>query len=169
MVKNCCSVGCHNVYKKRGRIHFYRFPTDPDRQAKWVTAIHREDWVPTEHSWLCSEHFVTGKKNNNLLAPNFILTIFKHVSSPEIHRMDAMVVSFDRRQSMKRKREERSEPSIHDSHEEGLHKSGEGHKTEPWRQPFESEFQLLQPYYEEIVRKHQSIKRSGNWKNVVKN
>ena len=66
--------------------------------------------------------------------------------------MDAMAVSFDRRQSMKRKREERSEPSIHDSHEEGLHRSGEGHKTEPWRQPFESEFQLLQPYYKEASK-----------------
>ena len=66
--------------------------------------------------------------------------------------MDAMAVSFDRRQSMKRKRGERSEPSIHDSHEEGLHRSGEGHKTEPRRQPFESEFQLLQSYYEEASK-----------------
>ena len=66
--------------------------------------------------------------------------------------MDAMAVSFDKRQSMKWKREEGSKPSIHDSHEEGLHRSGEGNKTEPRRQPFESEFQLLQPYYEEASK-----------------
>ena len=66
--------------------------------------------------------------------------------------MDAMAVSFDKRQSMKWKREEGSKPSIHDSHEEGLHRSGEGNKTEPRRQPLESEFQLLQPYYEEASK-----------------
>ena len=147
MVKNCCAVGCHNVYKKGSGIHFYRFPTEPDRRAKWVSAIHREGWVPTKYSWLCSEHFVTGKKSNNPLAPNFIPTIFKHISSPQKRRLNAMAVSFDRRQTMKRKREESSEPS-HDRHEEGLLGSPEGHKE----QPSTSEIQQLQSYYEEASK-----------------
>ena len=143
MVKNCCAVGCHNVYKKGSGIHFYRFPTEPDRRAKWVSAIHREGWVPTEYSWLCSEHFVTGKKSNNPLAPNFIPTIFKHISSPQKHRLNAMAVSFDRRQTMKRKKRAVNHHMI--GHEEGLLGSPEGHKE----QPSTSEIQQLQPYYEE--------------------
>ena len=147
MVKNCCTVGCHNVYKKGSGIHFYRFPTEPDRRAKWVSAIHREGWVPTEYSWLCSEHFVTGKKSNNPLAPNFIPTIFKHISSLQKRRLNAVAVIFNRRQTMKRKREESSEPS-YDRHEEGLLGSPEGHKE----QPSTSEIQQLQPYYEEAPK-----------------
>ena len=58
----------------------------------------------TEYSWLCSEHFVTDKKSNNPLAPNFIPTIFKHIGSLQKRKLNAMEVSFDRRQTMKRKR-----------------------------------------------------------------
>ena len=31
---------------------------------------------------MCSVHFVSGKKSNDHLSPDFVLTIFKHVSSP---------------------------------------------------------------------------------------
>ena len=40
MVKNCCAVGYHNVYKKGSEVQFYRFPTDPEKRARWVSAIH---------------------------------------------------------------------------------------------------------------------------------
>ena len=110
MVKNCCAVGCNNTYRKGSGIHFYRFPRDPERKAKWISAVRRaENWTPTEYSWLCSEHFISGKKSNNPLAPNYIPTIFKHVSSPEKRRLDASFSTFERRQAMKRKRTEQSE------------------------------------------------------------
>ena len=64
-----------------------------------------------------------------------------------------MVTSFDRRQTLKRKREESSEPFIDDSHEEGLCGDSEGHK----QQPSASEFQQLQPLYEE------ALKRKDKW------
>ena len=103
MVKCCCAVGCHK-YKKGSGLQFYRFPSDPERKSKWVSAVSRENWEPTEYSWICSEHFVSGSKSNNPLAPNFVPTIFKHVDSPSKRRMQSRMISFNRRQAMKRRR-----------------------------------------------------------------
>ena len=63
-----------------------------------------------------------------------------------------MAVSFDRRQTMKRKREESSETS-HDGHEEGYQGSSEGHNEQPSSNS--SEIQQLQ-------QKRLSVKISGN-------
>ena len=111
MVKSCCAVGCHNKYKKGGGLQFYRFPSDPERKSKWVSAVSRENWEPTEYSWICSEHFVSGSKSNNPLAPNFVPTIFKHVNSPSKRRMQSRMISFNRRQAMNRRRREASSSS----------------------------------------------------------
>ena len=72
MVKNCCAVGCSNVYRKGSGTKFYRFPSDPERKSKWIAAVRRENWTPNEHTWICSQHFVTGEKSNNPLAPNYV-------------------------------------------------------------------------------------------------
>ena len=74
-----------------------RFPTDPERKGKWISAVNREGWTPSEYSWICSEHFVTGAKSNNPLAPNYVATIFSHVESPMKRRM----YDFHRRQALK--------------------------------------------------------------------
>ena len=60
-----------------------------------------------------------------------------------------MAVSFDRRQTMKRKREESSETS-HDRHEEGYQGSSECYSEQPSSST--SEIQRLQPYYEEASK-----------------
>ena len=74
MVRSCCAVGCSNVYRKGSGICFYRLPSDPERKAKWIAAVKRENcqWAPSEHTWICSQHFVTGEKSNNPLAPNYV-------------------------------------------------------------------------------------------------
>ena len=104
MVKSCCAVGCHNKYEKGKGIQFYRFPTDPERKSKWVSAVSRKDWEPTEYSWICSEHFVSGTKSNNPLAPNYVPTIFKHIDTLSKRRVQSRMVGFSRRQSMKWRR-----------------------------------------------------------------
>ena len=104
MVKHCCAVGCRNTYQKGSGIQFYRFPTDPERKGKWISAVNREGWTPSEYSWICSEHFVTGAKSNNPLAPNYVPTIFSHVESPVKRRMEGRIDDFHRRQALKRRR-----------------------------------------------------------------
>ncbi|XP_060770611.1 peroxynitrite isomerase THAP4-like [Neoarius graeffei] len=63
MVFACCAVGCHNRQGQRAGLSFYRFPTDPDKRAKWIAAVKRQDWEPTEYSRLCSDHLISEKAN----------------------------------------------------------------------------------------------------------
>ena len=106
MPKNCCAVGCHNVYTKGCGLQFYRFPVDPDRRRQWVAAVDRKDWEPTEYTWLCSAHFVTGTKSNNPLAPNYVPSIFRHLPSPVKRTLEGKVSDYQRRQVAKRRRTE---------------------------------------------------------------
>ena len=104
MVKSCCAIGCHNTYIKGNGIKFYRFPANSEKKAKWVAAVNHKDWIPNEHSWICSEHFVTGERSDNPLAPNFVPTIFKHIDSPSKRKLVKDMDNFVRRQDMKRRR-----------------------------------------------------------------
>ena len=100
----CYAFGCSNVYRKGCGLQFYRFLVDSDRRRQWVAAIGRKDWAPTDYSWICSEHFVTGVKSNHPLAPNYIPTLFKHTSSPVKWSLEGRAVDFDRRQLTKKRR-----------------------------------------------------------------
>ena len=109
MPKYCCAANCSNVFTNGSEVKFYRFPLDPEQKAKWIAAINRKDWYPTEYSWICSEHFVSGEKSNNQFAPNYVPTIFKHVKSPIKRRMEAKVADFQRRTATRKRRIEQAE------------------------------------------------------------
>lgn len=112
MPKQCCAVNCSNVFIKGSGVKFYRFPADPERKSKWVAAVNRKDWYPTEYTWICSEHFVSGAKSNHPLAPNYVPSIFKHVNSPEKRRLEAKVAGFQRRTAVRKRRIEETEKSF---------------------------------------------------------
>jgi len=84
-VKNCCAVGCKNefVYKQSsGKLSFHKFPANKALRSKWIAAVKRENWMPSEYDQICSEQFVSGTKSKDLLAPNYVPGLFKHVKSP---------------------------------------------------------------------------------------
>lgn len=63
MGKACCVPRCKNRCSKGNGLHFYRFPsraTEKDRRRAWIAAVNRKNWVPTQYSWVCSAHFVSG-------------------------------------------------------------------------------------------------------------
>ena len=82
MGKSCCAVAYTNRFSKGSSTHFYRFLGDSARRARWIAAVNRKDWTPNEHSWICSDHFICGEKSNDPLSPDYVLSIFKHLSSP---------------------------------------------------------------------------------------
>ena len=100
MVKHCCAVGCHNVYKKGSGVKFYRFPSDSERRSKWIASVKRENWKPNAYAWLCSRHFVSGEKSNNPLAPNDVPTLFDYVGSPVKRGMESDMDKCRRRKKM---------------------------------------------------------------------
>ncbi|XP_017280302.1 THAP domain-containing protein 5 [Kryptolebias marmoratus] len=57
-VRVCPNRGGTASRKDNKRISFYPFPLhDKPRLQKWVDNMKREDWTPSRHQYLCSEHF----------------------------------------------------------------------------------------------------------------
>ena len=104
MVKNCCAVGCTHRFHKGCELSFYEFPADPARQSKWVAAVKRENWQPNDSSGVCSAHFVSGKKSDDPLSPDYIPSVFNHVSSPEKRRARQRLERYEERKAAKRRR-----------------------------------------------------------------
>ena len=81
-MKSCVAVGCTNRSENGSKLSFYRFPADSERRLKWVAAIQRKNWEPSNYSWICSAHFVSGKKSEDPLSPDYVPSLFGHVPSP---------------------------------------------------------------------------------------
>ena len=91
-----------NRYQKGKRPSFYHFPKDPERRKRWIIAVNRKDWTPTDNSWICSEHFIQSKSDDPLspdnlwicskhfiqfqsddpLSPDYVPSLFKYLGSP---------------------------------------------------------------------------------------
>ncbi|XP_029920947.1 THAP domain-containing protein 6-like, partial [Myripristis murdjan] len=56
----CAACGCNNrrsIQTRSRGITFHKFPSDAGLRRQWEVALRREDFVATETSKLCSEHF----------------------------------------------------------------------------------------------------------------
>jgi len=73
MVKSCCA--CGNTFEKGNRIHFYRFLEDSDLRAKWISAVCRKGWCPTQSTQICSKNFIIGEKSTDPLCPDFFSSV----------------------------------------------------------------------------------------------
>ena len=59
MVNRCVAAGCFNTASDR--ISLFKFPKDPELRKQWEKQVHRTraQWKATEHSHICSEHFIS--------------------------------------------------------------------------------------------------------------
>jgi len=60
MVFKCSAYGCRSGYDSQvtdKTVTFHAFPSDPEIRRRWITANPRKDFVPTQHSRICSLHF----------------------------------------------------------------------------------------------------------------
>ncbi|TRY78029.1 hypothetical protein TCAL_16701 [Tigriopus californicus] len=48
MVKSCAAYGCQNRFQKDSGITFHHFPKDSERRQKWVKALRRLNYDPSE-------------------------------------------------------------------------------------------------------------------------
>ena len=104
MGKACCAPGCVNRYSKGNGIKFYRFPVNLDRRRLWIAALNRKDWQPSEYSWLCSDHFVTGEKNDDPNHPDYVPNQFAFLKSPVKAKVKRDLIRYHRFEEMKVKR-----------------------------------------------------------------
>ena len=83
MVNYCVAYGCKNKAKKDSSFSFHRFPhSNSELLAKWIQAMRRKDWQPTNNIFLYSEHFepscffIWPGKIGSRLSPGAIPSIF---------------------------------------------------------------------------------------------
>ncbi|KAG1687951.1 CUE domain-containing protein 2 [Nymphon striatum] len=80
MPKSCCAYGCTNHNMMYGdnyvNISFHVFPKNPERRVKWVAAVRRKGWAPTNTTVICGKHFILGKPNADSSHPDYVPSIF---------------------------------------------------------------------------------------------
>ncbi|KAK6188535.1 hypothetical protein SNE40_004693 [Patella caerulea] len=59
MPESCCCFGCFNVRQKGSGLSFHKFPLqNPELVNKWLIKISRENFSPSQHHVVCSDHFI---------------------------------------------------------------------------------------------------------------
>ena len=73
MVNSCVAYNCTNRVKPGSGISFHHFPKNEERRQKWIQAVCRKNWMPSQNSYICSVHFESkcvvirpGKKGHRL-------------------------------------------------------------------------------------------------------
>ncbi|XP_050315878.1 THAP domain-containing protein 1-like [Anthonomus grandis grandis] len=84
MPSPCCVPGCKSNYKSSLRageasISVFGFPKDEHLKMKWLKAIPRDKWAPTQYSVVCAKHFDPNDIicEDNYLLPDGTLTKIK--------------------------------------------------------------------------------------------
>ncbi|XP_047116143.1 uncharacterized protein LOC124796100 [Schistocerca piceifrons] len=57
MVYKCCVPRCRGNYGTGPKVMLFSFPKDANLRWKWLSAIHRDNFQPTEHTKVCELHF----------------------------------------------------------------------------------------------------------------
>ncbi|KAG6447859.1 uncharacterized protein LOC115442067 [Manduca sexta] len=56
ITKTCAVLGCED-FKNLESESFFRFPEDPNRKQIWTDLTGRNNWTPTDYSYICIQHF----------------------------------------------------------------------------------------------------------------
>ena len=95
MVKSC--GGCANRFVRGSSISFHRFPPEgTESRERWIAAIRRKDWRPDEFSYVCSSHFVSGKRSRDPKSPDYVPSIFFFLSSPDKRAKQSQLAYYSR-------------------------------------------------------------------------
>lgn len=85
MVVSCAAYNCTESKQKGSSsdVSFHRFPLrNPEQLKKWIHEMKRKDFVPNQHSRICSKHFelscfvVRPGKQGRRLYDHAVPTIF---------------------------------------------------------------------------------------------
>ncbi|XP_069103104.1 THAP domain-containing protein 2-like [Argopecten irradians] len=69
--------GCSNRIRETG-VKFFKFPMDRHKRRSWIKALNRKDWEPTANSFLCSDHFVSGRHAYDRSELDYTPTVFHY-------------------------------------------------------------------------------------------
>ena len=82
MVSSCTVFGCKNRWsKEKPNVKFHSYPKDPERRRRWIHAVRRVNFDPSDKVKICSEHFLRSdyKQREDLL-----ITLLKDDAIPSV-------------------------------------------------------------------------------------
>jgi len=95
MPTTCSVKDCKKRGTQGGTISYHRFPAiildegertrelSTRRRQAWIASLRRKDWEPTEHSRVCSVHFISGSQMLYVhvhVAKCVVFTVHVHVA-----------------------------------------------------------------------------------------
>uniref|UniRef100_A0A8C4HIU4 THAP domain-containing protein 1 n=1 Tax=Dicentrarchus labrax TaxID=13489 RepID=A0A8C4HIU4_DICLA len=83
MGKSCCAIDCTNRSSEGSEQSFYRLPKAAEKRRLWIAAIWRDSWYPGTETWICGSHFVSGKKSDDPLHPDYVPSLFSFTSTAD--------------------------------------------------------------------------------------
>ncbi|KAM9367033.1 THAP domain-containing protein 1-like [Symphorus nematophorus] len=89
MGKSCCAIKCTNRFDKDSELSFHRVPKAKEKRGKWIAALQRDNLNPDTEAWVCGRHFVSGKKSDDPLHPDYVPSLFSFTSTAD--RMRAVI------------------------------------------------------------------------------
>lgn len=82
-----------------GLFRLHRFPQDDDERRRWMANVNRKNFVPSESSRVCSEHFISGTRTSANPTPvlklGYELKARKETPLSEIHQDSSPVALTD--------------------------------------------------------------------------
>lgn len=60
MPQKCCVPGCNGNYQNGPKVSVFGFPKDVSLRQKWLKAIPRDNFEPTNNTKVCEAHFPEG-------------------------------------------------------------------------------------------------------------
>ena len=93
-------------------VLYYYFPADIELRARWVAAMGRKNWMPTQHLWICIAHFISGEQSNDPLSPDYVPSVFAHTKSPLKGKLVKDMKRFERPSETKRRVENRKRLNV---------------------------------------------------------
>ncbi|KAL3831896.1 hypothetical protein ACJMK2_023590 [Sinanodonta woodiana] len=69
MGRDYCTVfGCHKfsgrIEKFGHKVTLHKLPKEQYIRKAWIRAISRKDWIPSNYTSVCSDHFISGIGSN---------------------------------------------------------------------------------------------------------
>ena len=100
MVISYCAIGYKSQKNKNSSPSFHRFPQEQNCRNKWIAALGRIKSQPNEYSYICSAHFVGGKKSDDVSSPPYNPVLFE--STPEKVRKKTFKILLDMKEQRKK-------------------------------------------------------------------
>ncbi|XP_043281254.1 uncharacterized protein [Venturia canescens] len=132
--RSCCVVNCKKTSRKND-CKFYKFPTVKwkiNQRNKWIAAVRRQNadgspWIPKPYDYICSDHFMGGKKSEEEASPSYVPTIFPPIYKSSKVNESSALSRFKRLMDRQLKRTLpstiRAEPNVIESVEKAIENS----------------------------------------------